>query len=172
MSSFRGTPGAFAAIVFLGLLVDLGLILATPAGSGADVPQGESARATSIPSASLIKAQELAQVLRAPEAKRPLLLYVGFHFPYTQGHIPGSEYVGPASSPASLQQLRRRVEDLPRDKFIVIYCGCCPWNHCPNVKPAYEALHKLGFTKLKVLYLAENLGTDWLNRGYPVVKGE
>jgi len=33
-------------------------------------------------------------------------------------------------------------------------------------------LHNHGFKKLKVLYLADNLGTDWVNKGYPVAKGE
>ncbi len=39
------------------------------------------------------------------------------------------------------------------------------------VKPAYAALHNLGFTKLKVLYIPDNLETDWVNEGYPVEKG-
>jgi hypothetical protein len=71
-----------------------------------------------------------------------------------------------------MQQLRKRVEGLSRNRFIVVYCGCCPWKHCPNVAPAYEALRKWGFTKLKVLYIPNNLGTDWVNKGYPFEKGE
>jgi len=58
-----------------------------------------------------------------------------------------------------------------RTLLTVIYCGCCPWSHCLNVKPAYEALHNMGFRKLKVLYIADNLGTDWVSKGYPVEKG-
>jgi rhodanese-related sulfurtransferase len=87
-------------------------------------------------------------------------------------HIPGSEYVGAASSDAGLQQLRKRVESLPRNKSIVLYCGCCPWSHCPNVKPADEALQSMGFTNVKVLYISNNLGTDWVDKGYPTAKGE
>jgi hypothetical protein len=98
--------------------------------------------------------------------------YVGFRFPYTQAHIPGSEYFGPSAHPAVVQQLREHAEGLARNRFIVIYCGCCPWSHCPNVKPAYEAFYNLGFTRLKVLYIPDNLGTDWVNRGYPIEKGE
>jgi hypothetical protein len=30
----------------------------------------------------------------------------------------------------------------------------------------------LGFTQVKVLYIAENFGDNWVNQGYPVVKGE
>ena len=71
-----------------------------------------------------------------------------------------------------LQQLRKRVEALPRNKFIIIYCGCCPWSHCPNVKPADDALRALGFTNVKVLYIANNFGVDWVEKGYPVAKGD
>jgi len=29
----------------------------------------------------------------------------------------------------------------------------------------------MGFTQVKVLYIADNFGDDWVNRGYPVVSG-
>ena len=48
---------------------------------------------------------------------------------------------------------------LPKASFIVLYCGCCPWNHCPNVGPAFKQLRDLGFTNVKVLYMADNLET-------------
>ena len=56
----------------------------------------------------------------------------------------GSEYAGPGAQDAGLQQLRARVGQLPRKTFIVLYCGCCPWNRCPNVGPAYNALTDYG----------------------------
>jgi hypothetical protein len=71
-----------------------------------------------------------------------------------------------------VEKLRKRVESLPRGKFIVLYCGCCPWTHCPTVKPAYLALHNMGFRKLKVLYISDNFGRDWIYKGYPVERGE
>jgi hypothetical protein len=30
----------------------------------------------------------------------------------------------------------------------------------------------MGFTNVKVLYIADNFGADWVNKGYPVAKGE
>ena len=129
-------------------------------------------QATSIPTARLINPDELIKVLQSSKGERPLLIHVGSHVLYTQAHIPGSEYIGPATSESGLQQLRKRVESLPRGKFIVIYCGCCPWGHCPNVKPADDALRAMGFTNAKVLYMADNFGTDWVNKGYPVARGE
>jgi hypothetical protein len=63
------------------------------------------------------------------------------------------------------------VAPLPRKSFIVLYCGCCPWVRCPNVGPAFKLLRYLGFNNVKVLYLADNLGTDWVDKGYPVEHG-
>ena len=129
-------------------------------------------QASVIPSSQLISPDELVKALQSPKSEKPLLIQVGSHVLYYQAHIPGSEYIGPASSESGLQQLRKRVEPLPRSKFIVIYCGCCPWSHCPNVKPANDALHAMGFTNVKVLYIAHNFGADWVDKNYPVAKGD
>ena len=129
-------------------------------------------QATAIPTAHLIQPEELLKILQNPTATKPHLAQVGSHVLYQQAHIPGSEYVGPASTDAGLQQLRKRVESLPRNKFIILYCGCCPWNHCPNVKPANDLLATMGFTNVKVLYIADNFGANWVDKGYPVAKGE
>ena len=115
---------------------------------------------------------ELAGIIQSSKGEKPLLLQVGSHVLYSQAHIPGSEYIGPASSQDGLQRLRKRVEPLPRNRFIIIYCGCCPWDHCPNIKPADDALHALGFANVKVLYIANNFGVDWVDKGYPVAKGD
>ena len=80
--------------------------------------------------------------------------------------------MGAGSSDAGQQRLRERVKSLPKNTAIVIYCGCCPWGHCPNMRPAYALLHSLGFTNVKALYIADNFGTDWVNKGYPVAKGD
>jgi len=53
----------------------------------------------------------------------------------------------------------------------VLYCGCCPWNRCPNVGPAFSKMREMGFSNVKVLYLADNFGTNWVEKGYPVEKG-
>ncbi len=129
------------------------------------------AQASLIPSTRLINPDDLLKILQS-KTEKPLMIQVGSHVLYSQAHIPGSEYIGPASSEAAVQQLRKRVESLPRTKFILIYCGCCPWGHCPNVKPADDALHAMGFTNVKVLYIANNFGADWVDKGYPVAKGD
>ena len=129
-------------------------------------------QANLIPASRLINPDDLVKILQAPKSEKPLMIQVGSHVLYSQAHIPGSEYIGPASTESGLQSLRKRVESLPRNTFIVLYCGCCPWNHCPNVKPADDALRAMGFTNVKVLYIADNFGTDWVEKRYPVAKGD
>ena len=127
--------------------------------------------AASIPAAALIHPAELAAALQSGVAPKPLILQVGFRTLYAQAHIPGAEYAGAAGDEKGSQALRDRAGKLPKDAAMVIYCGCCPWSHCPNIGEAYAVLHALGFVKLKVLYIANDFGTDWVDKGYPVIKG-
>jgi rhodanese-related sulfurtransferase len=146
------------------------VVLRAGAGSepvGATLPD----QRLSIPQSQIIQPDELNKLLQAHRVERPLILQVGSHVLFAQAHIPGSEYAGPGSQDAGLQQLRARVGPLPRKTFIVVYCGCCPWNRCPNVGPAYKALTEMGFTRVKVLYLADNFGADWADKGFPVETG-
>lgn len=140
---------------------------ANPALQAVSVSSADSA----IPATELLQPEKLVQILRSPNGEKPLVLQVGSHVLYAEAHIPGSEYVGAAGQKAGLQALRDRVKKLKRNRFLVIYCGCCPWNKCPNIRPAYQQLHALGFTQVKVLYLADNFGVNWVNEGYPVAKG-
>jgi rhodanese-related sulfurtransferase len=126
-------------------------------------------QASLIPASRLIDPGKLVEFLKS---EKPLMIHVGSHVLYSQAHIPGSEYIGPASSDSALEALRKRVKPLPRNQSIVLYCGCCPWSHCPNIQPADDALHAMGFTNVKVLYIANNFGTDWVDKGYPVAKGD
>lgn len=131
-----------------------------------------AARPTAAAGPVLIQPAELVSILKATTGPRPLVIQVGFRVLYLQAHIPGSEYIGPASSPEGMALLRKRVEALPRAQPIVIYCGCCPWVRCPTVNPAYDALRAMGFTNVKVLYIASNFGDDWVQKGYPVARGQ
>jgi rhodanese-related sulfurtransferase len=125
-----------------------------------------------VPAAAIMEPQELARILGSRSAEKPLIFQVGFRFLYKEAHIPGAEYLGPASKDEGLQQLRKRAASLARTRVIVLYCGCCPWIRCPNVKPAYDALRGMGFTNVKVLRLEENFGTNWVSKGYPTAHGE
>ncbi|HEX4005210.1 MAG TPA: rhodanese-like domain-containing protein [Acidobacteriaceae bacterium] len=127
--------------------------------------------AATIPAGVLVEPQAFHQELQAhPHAV--VVLQVGSRLLFDEGHIPGAEYAGPASSEAGLAVLRTRVEKLARTKAIVLYCGCCPWGHCPNVAPAWDLLHQMGFTHVRVLHLADNFGTDWVALGYGAERGQ
>jgi thiosulfate/3-mercaptopyruvate sulfurtransferase len=123
-------------------------------------------------SSQVINPEDLLPLLQSTSGQKPLVLNVGPSILYMQAHIPGSEYIGTTDGKMSLERLRTRVKSLPHDQSIVLYCGCCPWSRCPNIRPAYNALHAMGFTKVKVLYIADNFGTDWVDKGYPTIKGQ
>jgi rhodanese-related sulfurtransferase len=127
--------------------------------------------AASIPAAALIQPAELAASLQKAGVPKPVILQVGSHVLYAEAHVAGAEYAGAAGQDDGLQTLRDRVATLPKDAPIVIYCGCCPWSRCPNIAPAYEQLRSLGFSHVKVLYIADNFGANWVDQGYPVAKG-
>ena len=121
--------------------------------------------------AQILEPAELARQLANGERK-PLILQVGFQTLYKQSHIPGAEYCGPARDAAGIAKLRKCVEKVPHTKEIVIYCGCCPFPECPNVRPAFAELKKLGFKNLRVLDIPQNFGEDWVRKGYAVAQGQ
>lgn len=122
--------------------------------------------ATTIPAAAQMQAPGLNALLKAEAGQKPLVLQVGSRVFFDQARIVGALYAGPGSQPAGIQLLESTVAHEPKDRFIVLYCGCCPWGRCPNVGPAFRRLHELGFTHVKVLYLANNFGDDWVSKGY------
>ena len=127
--------------------------------------------ASSIPASALIQPADFAAALQKPGARKPLILQVGFRKAYEQAHIPGSEYVGAGSEDSGLEALRQRAAKLSRDSAIVIYCGCCPWKKCPNIAAAYDALQEMGFKNVKVMFIAVDFGTNWVDQGFPTEKG-
>jgi thiosulfate/3-mercaptopyruvate sulfurtransferase len=118
----------------------------------------------------LIQAEELAQALKG--TRTPVVLYVGPKSIYAQAHIPGAENIGPVARREGMEKLRARAASLAKDSAVVIYCGCCPWDHCPNIRPAYAELKNAGFTNVRVLYLETSFGTNWKDKGFPVATGE
>ena len=105
-------------------------------------------------------------------SSKPLIIFTGFMPLYQAGHIPGTVFGGPASSPAGLETLKRAVASFPKNREIVVYCACCPWEACPNVRPAVELLHQLGYMHVQALVIPSNLDADWAAKGYPLQKSE
>jgi len=120
----------------------------------------------------LMEAEHLASIVSGPDNSKPLILYVGPAVLYKRAHIPGAKGIGPAGEPDGLKSLQREAQALSRDRELVLYCGCCPWKVCPNVRPAFKVLQDMGFKRVKVLYLPHSLRQDWVNKGFPVQKGE
>lgn len=120
--------------------------------------------------ADLMTPAALAARLKRNGAK-PVLLHVGFHVLYRAKHIPDSIYAGPGNKPEGLEKLRQTVAAMPKTQEIVLYCGCCPWVHCPNMKPAFDLLKSLGYRNVKAVMLETNLSVDWVQKGYPATSG-
>ena len=101
-------------------------------------------------------------------AKGPAVIHVGPNVLYRSKHVPGAVYAGPGSTAAGLEMLRAEAGKLARDREVLVYCGCCPWERCPNVKPAMALLQEMGFTKVKALHLETGFKVDWIDKGYAV----
>lgn len=113
----------------------------------------------------LMEPSKLAEVLNDPANKQPLILDIGFF-----GGIKNSVKIGPAREKANVEKLHQFLSNQPKDADIVIYCGCCPFKDCPNIRPAFSMLKEMGFTNAKLLNLPHNLKTDWSDKGYPMGK--
>jgi len=119
---------------------------------------------------ALVQPKEVAAQV-AVKGTHAAIFQVGPNVLYRGKHIPGSVYAGPASRAEGLELLKNAVDKLPRDREIVVYCGCCPWGNCPNVKPAMALLQDMGFTHAKAMYLETGFAKDWTEKGYPVEAG-
>ena len=102
----------------------------------------------------------------------PTVFFVGFARLYTAGHIKGAQFHGSAGNDDGLTQLHRWADSLPRGTNIVVYCGCCPMDRCPNVRPAFAMLRDMGLTKVRVLILPTDFAKDWADKGFPYDKGQ
>jgi hypothetical protein len=121
-------------------------------------------------SQALVKPDQVAKQVRDSSPDKPLVLFVGFPVLYRAAHIPDAVLAGPASTPDGLAKLKNAASTLPRNRKLIVYCGCCPFVKCPNVKPAYRVLREMGFSQIQVLELDQNFHTDWVMKGYPVKK--
>jgi hypothetical protein len=110
----------------------------------------------------LMAPADLAAIINDPGAKQPVILCVG-----PGALVRGSLAMGPANEKENLEKLKQQLDKLPRDANVVIYCGCCPFEHCPNIRPAFTLLNEMKFTNAHLLNLEHNIRTDWVAKGYP-----
>jgi thiosulfate/3-mercaptopyruvate sulfurtransferase len=122
--------------------------------------------------AQIVQPADLVKELSGtPQSSRPIVVCVGFHTLYQGAHVPGAVYHGAAMSEQGLDDLKNWAKNLPPFSNIVVYCGCCPLDHCPNLRPGFTALRDMGFHSLRVLNLPNSFAADWVEKGYPVEKG-
>jgi hypothetical protein len=119
----------------------------------------------------LLEPAALAKTLQSPTGKQPVIFAVAFPVLYNNKHLPRAIFAGPGSQPQGLEALKAVAAKLPKDTDIVLYCGCCPMEKCPNIRPSYSALKEMGFTKIRVLQVPTNMATDWFDKGYPSENG-
>jgi thiosulfate/3-mercaptopyruvate sulfurtransferase len=134
--------------------------------TAAALPSEPWTQAQTVKPADLVK--EMAD---AKGATKPVVVCSGFKFLYDGAHVPGAVFHGPASKPEGLDDLKKWAQGIPRSSNLVVYCGCCPFDQCPNIRPAFEALRSMGFQHLRVLVLPNNFAKDWVGQGYAAEKG-
>ena len=111
----------------------------------------------------LMPPAELAAIINDDKSDKPIIFSIG-----PSAIIKGSINIGMTKEKENLDKLKQQLNKLPKDKNIIIYCGCCPFEHCPNIRPAFELLNKMKFTNQKLLNLPHNIKVDWINNNYPV----
>lgn len=164
----------FGVAILVALAV-CGAALSLPARRSAPLPSSIPAAASPAvtdpwTAAETVEPSALVKELAGPAANRPTVVCVAPHFLFEGGHIPGAIYHGPGSSPQGLADLKKWAQHVPRSTNLVVYCGCCPLDRCPNLRPAFRALQAMGFTHLRALLLPTNFYADWASKGFPTDK--
>lgn len=119
----------------------------------------------------LLEPADLASVLRSASAKKPEIVCVAFPVLYRNKHIQHAIFAGPGSREVGIEALKKAVAGMAKDSDIVLYCGCCPMEKCPNLRPAYRTLKELGYKNVRVLNIPTNMHTDWFSKDYPSEAG-
>ena len=122
--------------------------------------------------AETVPPPQLAKMITDKYVSVPTVVFVGFRSLYAGGHVSDASFHGTASMEQGLTELKEWAASLPRSTELVIYCGCCPMDKCPNIRPAYTALRSMGFKKVGVLVLPTSFAADWADKGYPMQRNK
>ena len=115
------------------------------------------------PAEKLLDPAKLAEIIKDPKVTKPMIINVG-----PTPLIKGAKFVGAAEDPANKERLKSMVKDLPKNKEIVLYCGCCKLEDCWNIHEAGKIMTSMGFTNYKILNMPEDFTVDWHAKGYPM----
>jgi thiosulfate/3-mercaptopyruvate sulfurtransferase len=170
MMLFPCKPERGAAVFALGISLALSLAIFFAEAGSAGANQEKAADPWS--KTQVLQPSDLRVKLEKVKGESaPTIIYVGFRTLFEGGHIPGASFHGAASKKEGLAELKKWIGELPRSTNLVIYCGCCPFDHCPNIRPAYTAFKEMGFNHVRVLVLPTSFAADWVEKGYPIQKG-
>lgn len=111
----------------------------------------------------LIEPSALAAIIANPKTNQPKIFNIG-----VVDNIKGAINMGGVSEKENLQKFSNVLSKLPKNTFLVVYCGCCPFEKCPNIRPAVNLLKNMGLTNAKLLNLPTNLKQNWIEKGYPI----
>ncbi len=117
---------------------------------------------------SLINPKTLKDVFSSRQKGSIAIIHTGPTVLFKAGHVPGAIPVGQTSVSSGAMKLKEELQKIAKNKKIILYCGCCPWKNCPNVRPAYAIAQDMGFRNVEVLYLPNNFKVDWMKKGFPV----
>ena len=110
----------------------------------------------------LMAPKDLAAIINSSTELKPLIINVG-----PSGLIKDAVDIGPAHEKENLNKLKELLSKEKNDREIIIYCGCCPYKNCPNIRPAFSLLNSMKFTRHKLLDLPHNIKMDWIDKDYP-----
>jgi len=111
----------------------------------------------------LLPTATLAERINNNQTDNLLILNIG-----PDAVIKGSVDIGPAQEKESISKLKAYLKDVKKDKEVVIYCGCCPFSRCPNIRPAFRTLTEMGFKNARLLDIPQNIRVDWISKKYPL----
>ena len=111
----------------------------------------------------LIEPSDLAALISNPKAKQAIIYNIG-----VVENIKGAKNFGAASEKENLAKFKETLAGMPKNSSIVVYCGCCPFERRPNIRPAFNLMKSMGFINGKLLNLQTNLKQNWIDKGYPL----
>jgi|SRR5690554_990535 len=114
-------------------------------------------------SEQLMTTATLASKMKRNQMQQTIVINIG-----PDALIKYSHHIGPTNNPENLEKLKDFLATISKNKEVVLYCGCCPFDICPNIRPAFQLLMDAGFLKGKLLDIPKNIKTDWIAKGYPV----
>jgi len=150
--------------VLLTILITISIISISHAQTGINSKQSLDKKDT-WSQKDLIEPSTLATLISNPKAKQALVYNIG-----VVENIKGAKSFGAASEKENLEKFKTTLTGLPKTSFIVVYCGCCPFERCPNIRPAFNLMKSMGFVNGKLLNLSTNLKQNWIDKGFPVAE--